>query len=104
MPSRKFTWDPQHWRFRAEEVRTVADQMTHEGARTIMRRLANNLFASPVQAMAGFGGGSGAAENMRPTMSVASAVISVTEIQMSPRPATGNHPCTGASRLKRSFC
>jgi hypothetical protein len=29
-----------HWRFRAEEARTVADQMTHEGARTIMRRIA----------------------------------------------------------------
>ena len=23
-------WDPDHWRFRAEETRTVADQMTHE--------------------------------------------------------------------------
>src|SRR5262249_59023117 len=22
-------WDPEHWRFRAEETRTVADQMTH---------------------------------------------------------------------------
>ena len=31
---------PEHWRFRAEEARTVADQMTHEGARTIMRRIA----------------------------------------------------------------
>jgi hypothetical protein len=30
-------WDPNHWRFRAEETRTVADQMTHEEARTIMR-------------------------------------------------------------------
>jgi hypothetical protein len=28
------------WRFRAEEARTVADQMTHEEARTIMRRIA----------------------------------------------------------------
>jgi len=35
---RKFVWDPEHWRFRAEEARTVADQMTHEKARTIMRR------------------------------------------------------------------
>ena len=35
MPSKKFIWDPQHWRFRA---RTVADQMTHEEAKTIMRR------------------------------------------------------------------
>jgi hypothetical protein len=35
-------WDPNHWRFRAEEARTVADQMTHEEARTIMRRIAND--------------------------------------------------------------
>jgi multidrug resistance efflux pump len=42
MPSRKFTWDPEHWRFRAEEARTVADQMTHEEARAIMRRIAND--------------------------------------------------------------
>jgi hypothetical protein len=33
MPSRKFVWDPGHWRLRAEETRTVADQMTHEAAR-----------------------------------------------------------------------
>ena len=33
-------WDPEHWRFRAEETRTVADQMTHEESRTIMRRIA----------------------------------------------------------------
>jgi hypothetical protein len=39
MPSKKFVWDPDHWRFRAEEARTVADQMTHEGARTIMWRI-----------------------------------------------------------------
>jgi hypothetical protein len=39
---RKFVWDPEHWRFRAEEARTVADQMTHEDARTIMRRIAND--------------------------------------------------------------
>ena len=37
MPSRKFVWDHGHWRFRAEQTRTVADQMTHEEARTIMR-------------------------------------------------------------------
>ena len=35
-------WDPEHWRFRAGEARTVADQMTHEDARTIMRRIAND--------------------------------------------------------------
>ena len=35
-------WDPEHWRFRAEEARTVADQMTHEEPRTIMRRIAND--------------------------------------------------------------
>jgi hypothetical protein len=40
MVSRKLIWDPNHWRFRAEEARTVADQMTHETARTIMRRIA----------------------------------------------------------------
>jgi hypothetical protein len=34
--------DPEHWHFRAEEARTVADQMTHEDARTIMRRIAND--------------------------------------------------------------
>jgi hypothetical protein len=42
MVSRKLIWDPNHWRFRAEEARTVADQMTHETARTIMRRIAND--------------------------------------------------------------
>ena len=41
-PSSKFVWDADHWRFRAEEARTVADQMTHEEARTIMRRIAND--------------------------------------------------------------
>jgi hypothetical protein len=40
--ARNFIWDPTHWRFRAEEARTVADQMTHEEARTIMRRIAND--------------------------------------------------------------
>ena len=40
MRCRKFAWDPEDWRFRAEETRTVADQMTHEEARTIMRRIA----------------------------------------------------------------
>ena len=33
-------WDPEHWRFRAEATRTVADQMNHEEARTIMPRIA----------------------------------------------------------------
>jgi len=28
-------WDPEHWRFRAEETRTVADQMTQEESRAI---------------------------------------------------------------------
>jgi CYTH domain-containing protein len=41
MPSRKFVVDPGHWRFRAEEARTVADEdVTHEESRTIMRRIA----------------------------------------------------------------
>jgi hypothetical protein len=35
-------WDPEHWRFRAEQTRTVANQMTHEEARAIMRRIAND--------------------------------------------------------------
>jgi len=38
--ARNFIWDPTHWRFRAEEARTIADQMTHEESRTIMRRIA----------------------------------------------------------------
>jgi hypothetical protein len=42
MSSRKSVWDPEHWRFRAEEACTVADQMTHEEARTIMRHIAND--------------------------------------------------------------
>ena len=40
--ARNLILDPEHWRFRAEETRTVADQMTHEAARTIMRRIAND--------------------------------------------------------------
>jgi len=41
MPIQKVRfWDPEHWRFRAEETRTVADQMTREEARAIMRRIA----------------------------------------------------------------
>jgi len=36
------TADPAQWRFRAEEARTVADQMTHEEARAIIRRIAND--------------------------------------------------------------
>jgi hypothetical protein len=40
--ARNFILDPTHWRFRAEEARTIADQMTHEEARTIMRRIAND--------------------------------------------------------------
>jgi hypothetical protein len=35
-------WDPNHSRFRAEETRTVADQMTHEESRMIMRRIVND--------------------------------------------------------------
>jgi hypothetical protein len=42
MLSAKFFWDPEHWRFRADVTRTIADQMTHEEARTIMRRIAND--------------------------------------------------------------
>ena len=43
MPSQKVCLGyPEHWRFRAEETRTVADQMTHEDSRTILRRIAND--------------------------------------------------------------
>ena len=38
--ARNLILDPDHWRLRAEEARTVGDQMTHEEARTIMRRIA----------------------------------------------------------------
>ena len=34
-------WDPEHWRFRAEETRTVADQMTHEEARGMALKLSS---------------------------------------------------------------
>ena len=40
--ARNFIWDPAHWRFRAEQARTVADHMTHEEARAIIRRIAND--------------------------------------------------------------
>jgi multidrug resistance efflux pump len=40
--AKKLTWDPAQWRFRAEEARMVADQMTHEEARAIIRRIAND--------------------------------------------------------------
>ena len=40
--AKKFAWDPAQWRFRAEEARTVADQMTDEEARAIIRRIAND--------------------------------------------------------------
>jgi hypothetical protein len=40
MPAGEFVWDPERWRFLAEEARTIGDQMTNEEARTIMRRIA----------------------------------------------------------------
>ena len=40
--ARNFNWDPAHWRYRAEEARTIANQMNHEEARTIIRRIAND--------------------------------------------------------------
>jgi multidrug resistance efflux pump len=43
MPFQKVRfWDPEHWRYRAEEARTVADKMTLEEARTVMQRIAND--------------------------------------------------------------
>ena len=38
--ARSFNWDPTHWRYRAEEARTVGDHMNHEEARAIIRRIA----------------------------------------------------------------
>src|SRR5262249_44658791 len=38
--ARNLILDPDHWRLRAEETRTVGDQMTHKEARTIMRPIA----------------------------------------------------------------
>ena len=32
--------DPQHWRYRAEEIRTLAEDMNNEDARQIMLRIA----------------------------------------------------------------
>ena len=40
--ARNFFLDPAHWRFRAEEARTIADQMNHEEARATIRRIAND--------------------------------------------------------------
>ena len=45
MPAGEFVWDPELWRFRAEEARTIGDQMTNEEARTIMRRIAMDRLA-----------------------------------------------------------
>jgi hypothetical protein len=35
MPSKKFIWDPQHWRFRA---RTVADQLHRSSTLNVIAR------------------------------------------------------------------
>src|SRR5262249_21255016 len=40
--ARNYFLDPTHWRFGAEEARTIADQMNHEEARTVIRRIAND--------------------------------------------------------------
>ena len=34
--------DPKHWRERAEEARTVADEMTAEGSKKKMKRIAED--------------------------------------------------------------
>jgi hypothetical protein len=38
--SASFINDPDHWRKRAEEIRTLADDMTNDNARQIMLRIA----------------------------------------------------------------
>jgi hypothetical protein len=40
MPSRKLVWDPVIGAFVQRKPGTIADQMTYEVARTIMRRIA----------------------------------------------------------------
>jgi hypothetical protein len=37
-----FINDPQHWRARAEEMRTLADQMSDEASRQMMLRVASD--------------------------------------------------------------
>ena len=39
--ARKFAWDPEHWRFRAEEARTVADGPRGEVCTIVIRSGAN---------------------------------------------------------------
>jgi hypothetical protein len=37
---RKFAWDPEHWRFRAEEAPTLVDEMKDETSRQMMLQIA----------------------------------------------------------------
>ena len=39
---RKFDHEPQHWRFRAEEMRTLAEDMQDRVAREMMVRIATD--------------------------------------------------------------
>jgi len=42
MPSRKLIDDPEFWRSRAEEVRTIAEEMKDRHGKTIMNRIADD--------------------------------------------------------------
>jgi hypothetical protein len=42
MPNRKLIDDPEFWRSRAEEVRTIAEEMKDRHGKTIMNRIADD--------------------------------------------------------------